>query len=874
MRIKWHIKGFPGCADFRVRKLFLAGVVLALAVSAFAKMFEEPKSFSLKDTSQEQIERKVMPKFDAEPLLAEDRARGKDPQRPGPRRFAVAGDVAFSLTNSGTWQTLADGRLWRLRIQSPGAKSLNLGITRFDMSEGAKLWIYDPGHKHVEGPYTSHHRSRQGSLWTPVIEGEEMVVEVFVPSGVTQPVVEIGKVNQGYRSLVKTGEKSGIAGTEGACENDVVCPVGDPWRDPLNLHGGLGPIDAVGVYTINGTGVCTGTLLNNALVDFTPYVLSANHCGVNNANAATIVIYWHFEATVCGSHLDTDPNPLGQNQSGATFRASFAPSDFVLFELSDKPGDLQYNVFHAGWDRTGNIPAATVGIHQPEGDVKAISFSNTPPDTTAWGSSVHVAAGNHWYVLWNSGVTEPGSSGSCLFETTNQRCIGQLHGGPSACGGADLHDYYGRFFVSWTGGGTPNTRLSDWLDPTSTGILTLDGDPHITTANGIHYDFQGAGEFISLRDPDGLEIQTRQSPIATTFNPGPDAHDGLATCVSLNTAVAARVGKHRVTYEPNLSGVPDPSGLQLRVDGALTPLGPLDFGDGGRIATTSAPGGLEIDFPDASVLFVTPGWWASQSKWYLNVDLTRPSTRDGVSTGSFPMGGIAGPIKPGTWLPALPDGTPMGPMPGLLHQRYLDLYHKFADAWRVTDRTSLFDYAPGTSTSTFIMRDWPLENPPCVLPQTKPVEPTSQLAAQTACRIVTGDNARNNCVFDVRVTGNLGFAATYALTQRALAGSTRTTVGSNKNPTKFQEPVTFTATVAGTTVAAKGVPAGTVQFMLDGSKVGGPVRLNARGEAVWKTASLKPGRHKVSASFTPGAGSAFFASNSPDHIHAVGGPNE
>src|SRR5205823_3613639 len=169
---------------------------------------------------------------------------------------------------------------------------------------------------------------------------------------------------------------------------------------------------------------------------------------------------------------------------------------------------------------------------------------------------------------------------------------------------------------------TNSTRLSNWIDPGNTGTLGLDGDPHITTANGIHYDLQGAGEFVSLRDSDGLEIQTRQAPIPTTFNPGPDPHDGLATCVSLNTAVAARVGKHRVTYEPNLSGVPDPSGLQLRVDGVLKTLGPtvLDLGDGGRLANTSAPGGLELDFPDNSILFVTPGWWADQSKWYLNVD--------------------------------------------------------------------------------------------------------------------------------------------------------------------------------------------------------------------------------------------------------------
>lgn len=283
------------------------------------------------------------------------------------------------------------------------------------------------------------------------------------------------------------------------------------------------------------------------------------------------------------------------------------------------------------------------------------------------------------------------------------------------------------------------------------------GDPHITTINGTHYDFQGAGEFVFLRHPNGLEIQTRQDPIATTFNPGPDPHDGLATCVSLNTAVAARVGKHRVTYEPNLSGVPDPSGLQLRVDGVLTTLGPtgLDLGNRARITKTAAPGGIEIDFPDRSILFVTPGWWVDQSKWYLNVD---PVPRPGAV-------GIAGAIASDSWLPALPDGTSMGPMPRALHDRYVALYQKFANAWRVRGTTSLFDYAPGTSSDTFTMLNWPLENPPCSLPATTPVLPATLLVAQTACQLVTGKQQHDNCVFDVMVTGNTGFATTYLLTQ-------------------------------------------------------------------------------------------------------------
>ena len=296
-----------------------------------------------------------------------------------------------------------------------------------------------------------------------------------------------------------------------------------------------------------------------------------------------------------------------------------------------------------------------------------------------------------------------------------------------------------------------------------------DGDPHITTTNGVHYNFQGAGEYVALRNNTGTEIQTREAPIATTFNPGPDPYDGVATCVSLNTAVAARVGNHRVTYEPNLSGVPDPSGLQLRVDSVLTSIGAgaLDLGNGARISQTSVPGGLEIDFPDHDVLLVTPGWWADQAKWYLNVDVRQPAAY-GIEPGAVRKGLMA-PIPAGSWLPVLPDGTSMGPMPASTPQRYLDLYQKFGDAWRVTDKTSLFDYAYGTSTDSFTVRSWP-KDPPCTIPGVKPAQPVELEVAERACRQVTGKNAHADCVFDVRVTGNTGFATTYLASQQVETG--------------------------------------------------------------------------------------------------------
>jgi hypothetical protein len=405
------------------------------------------------------------------------------------------------------------------------------------------------------------------------------------------------------------------------------------------------------------------------------------------------------------------------------------------------------------------------------------------------------------------------------------------------------------------------SRYDAFTNSITGGAAAHEGDPHLTTVNGVHYNFQSAGEFVVLRDYDGLEIQTRQSPIATTFNPGPDAHDGLATCVSLNTAVAARVGKHRVTYEPNLSGVPDPSGLQLRVDGVLKTLGPsgINLGNGGRIARTSAPGSLEVDFPDNSVMFVTPNWWPSQRKWYINVDMSHTSALEGV----------LGVVPQNSWLPNLPDGSSMGTMPGSLNQRYDDLYHKFADAWRVTNKSSLFDYAPGTSTDTFTMKSWPMENPPCVIPETKPVRPGSRLMAEEACRPVKKGPRHDDCIFDVIVTGNPGFAKTYVLSQRLQADSTTTTVSDDGSPTREHELVTFTVKVIQSTLSGNGVPAGTVQIVVDGHKEGIPIKLDAKGEAKWKTSRLEEGKHEVSAKYLPSPGSAFLPSRSPEISHVV-----
>jgi hypothetical protein len=225
-------------------------------------------------------------------------------------------------------------------------------------------------------------------------------------------------------------------------------------------------------------------------------------------------------------------------------------------------------------------------------------------------------------------------------------------------------------------------------------------------------------------------------------------------------------------------------------------------------------------------------------------------------------------LAPGSWLPALPDGTTMGPMPGSLQQRYVDLYQKFGEAWRVTDQTSLFDYGPGTSTKTFTDRSWPKQNAPCTIPDSPPAKPLSLGVARRLCRGVIDKNMRDDCIFDVRVTGEPGFAKLYLQKQQIRNGSTAITLDDPKNPTKPGERVTLTATVSQRS-SHKEAPSGSVQFTLNGDNVGQPVRLDRNGSAKWTIPDLKAGKHQVSAKYIPARGSVLMSSSSRTRVHTV-----
>src|SRR5262249_30803898 len=145
-----------------------------------------------------------------------------------------------------------------------------------------------------------------------------------------------------------------------------------------------------------------------------PLFITADHCGLRAGNAASVVVFWNFQNSICrpvDSQLNGEDGDgsLSQFNSGSNFLATFDTSDFTLVELDDPP-QAAFNVSLAGWDRrAGPFADGAVGIPHPAVAEKRISLSNVPTEDDG---------GHHHRVRWRPngiGVTEPGSSGSPVY---------------------------------------------------------------------------------------------------------------------------------------------------------------------------------------------------------------------------------------------------------------------------------------------------------------------------------------------------------------------------------------------------------------------------------------------------------------------------
>ena len=522
-----------------MKKLLTSLILVFTCLSVFS---QNDQRIAVSKIPLSQVEQVVMPVQVNETLLAEEMER----RRPGlPPKFAVNLETDISPNTHGNWETLSNGNaLWRLHIISKNAKSLNLGFTKYKMPLGGSLILYSPDKRRVMGPFTPADNEEHEQLWTPVLDGDELVIEVQVPKEQKHLLrLELKYVNHdfiGFSELLS-----------GSCNLDVICGAVDGW-DIVDGYRDI--IQSVSKVVRNGAFDCTGFLINNARQDCTPYYITANHCGFNASNATTLVSYWNFNNSTCRQPNSPESGANGDGltsdfNSGAIWRAGWSNSDFTLLELDDSVSSTS-NAFFAGWNiEDAATTDTTICVHHPRGHEKRISFEFDETYIANYSGGPAPSPnpnGTHIIVPdWDIGTTEGGSSGSPLFDK-HKRVVGQLHGGAAACGN-DEYDAYGRFAQSWEGGGTTSTGLKNWLDPDETGITVLDGrslGQCYLTVNAIPLTLDvcipAEAQFTidvseNFQGPVNLSVNNLPAGLTATFDVNPVAPGGSSVLTISNT---------------------------------------------------------------------------------------------------------------------------------------------------------------------------------------------------------------------------------------------------------------------------------------------------------------------------------------------------
>jgi lysyl endopeptidase len=406
-------------------------------------------------------------------LQKEDRAH------PSIHRFAAPIQTNLDLLKDGEATTLADGsRIVRMKVSLQNALGAVFLFDKFYLPKGATLHAYTEDKKQVLGPFSWADNSETGVFTLGLMQGETTILEYFEPKNAEKSVqLHIFRIDYAYnRTYIEPSKDapstyfSPLAGGFGmskTCNTNINCT-----NDELLQNAKKGIVRIMMVLQ-EGTGWCTGALINNVKKDAKPYILTGFHCQYGYTPKYD---FWKFDFNYEGTACDNPAvEPKYSTLVGCKYRAGKLETDFLLLEL-DKSIPSFFDAVFLGWDRRANyLPDRSFLIHHPTGDIKKLSIDTDPAtvfaETIKWNNTVTTPASHHFRLQFDKGTYELGSSGSPMLDNTG-KIVGQLNGGYASCD--QTIGYYGRLALSWDEGTTSATRLKDWLDPDNTGATSVD----------------------------------------------------------------------------------------------------------------------------------------------------------------------------------------------------------------------------------------------------------------------------------------------------------------------------------------------------------------------------------------------------------------
>lgn len=404
----------------------------------------------------------------ANPFTIEQLLQDEESSEGLPERVGINLAAQLSIAQDGEWERLPSGeKISRLKIESHGAIAISLYYSKFEIPQGAKLYIYNSSHTHLLGAYTSQTNPEGGAFATEFVAGDNLILEYVASPDGEVPQIEIEKICYGYKNLkVSTSELL-------SCMVDVVCSEGDDWQNEKD--GVVKIVTTIGNYSF----LCSATLLNNTAQDFTPYIYTAFHCIEDAGLVASAtdlkqaLFYFNYERKECGINDVKETTTLVGCKflEGKSLDSSAGLDQALLLMTSNIPTSL--TPYFNGWDRGFSAPKSGVGIHHPKGAVKKISTYISPAVSGTWPT---IGAGEgvngYWLVEFTTtqngySVTEGGSSGSPLFNQ-DKLVVGALTGGNSSCANPSGSNYYGKIQRFWP-------YISKYLDPLNNGVYSLQG---------------------------------------------------------------------------------------------------------------------------------------------------------------------------------------------------------------------------------------------------------------------------------------------------------------------------------------------------------------------------------------------------------------
>lgn len=462
--------------------LILLSIISKAQVSTGGIPFTFTTSFS---GAKSGIPHKLMPLIDNNTLQQQDAAN------PENSRYGIIHDVNIGLGTDGKWDSLTNGdRIWRLKIVSPTAYSIQLYYDQFYLKPGARFFIYNEDQSMVIGAFTSANNKASGLFATQPVSGESIILELYEPSGnASSSNIHINQIGHAYLNLFGLTVELAV---EDECLIDVKCPQGNGWENQIRSVVMLLKKDQSGNLSY-----ASGAMINNTNNNGNPYLLTAFHtldvdedCDIDateEQNLEQWIFRFNYQLPACSSGTA----PTDQTVTGAVLRARALTTDMALLELTEMPKN-EYNVFLAGWNNsTSDVYESGVGIHHSKAKPKKISVTDIILITgTKGGGSCAQNDNVYWQVKYNlnSGVALPVSSGSPFFNVFGQ-IVGQLsRADRPSCTLAVPPDltYYGKFSESWI----TSSDLANFLSPNSSNVTTLSGinlndSPINTCANQI-----------------------------------------------------------------------------------------------------------------------------------------------------------------------------------------------------------------------------------------------------------------------------------------------------------------------------------------------------------------------------------------------------